>query len=91
MIAMECTNLAGQAEQLVAFIAPFGKLHRRLLRRRRQRRRRQGGDLALGDRALAITGVSASLAAGELEAAQRLAAAIGIRHETLDTDELSQA
>jgi uncharacterized protein len=45
--------------------------------------------LALGDRAVAITGVSASLAAGELEAAKRLAAAIGIRHETLNTEELS--
>ena len=47
--------------------------------------------LALGERALAVTGVSASLAAGELEAAQRIAAAIGIRHETLATDELADA
>lgn len=47
--------------------------------------------LALGDRAIAVTGVSASLAAGELEAAQRTAAAIGIRHETIETDELSDA
>lgn len=46
--------------------------------------------LALGDRALAITGVSASLAAGELEAAQRVAAAIGIRHETIKTDEVAK-
>ncbi len=45
--------------------------------------------LALGERAIAVTGVSNSLAAGELEAAQRVAAAIGIRHETLGTDELS--
>ncbi len=47
--------------------------------------------LALGDAAIAVTGVSASLAAGELEAAERTAAAIGIRHETLATDELSHA
>src|SRR5262245_40976754 len=46
---------------------------------------------ALGDRALAVTGVSASLADGELEAARRVAAAIGIRHETLATEELSHA
>ncbi len=46
--------------------------------------------LALGERALAVTGVSASLAAGELDAARRVAAAIGIRHETVDTDEMSQ-
>lgn len=45
--------------------------------------------LALGERALAVTGVSASLAAGELDAARRVAAAIGIRHETIATDELS--
>jgi pyridinium-3,5-biscarboxylic acid mononucleotide sulfurtransferase len=44
---------------------------------------------ALGDGALAITGVSPSLASGELEVAQRIARAIGIRHETLLTDELA--
>jgi uncharacterized protein len=46
--------------------------------------------LALGDRALAVTGVSASLADGELEAARRIAKSIGIRHETINTDELAQ-
>ncbi|NOY29088.1 MAG: ATP-dependent sacrificial sulfur transferase LarE [Planctomycetes bacterium] len=45
--------------------------------------------LALGDRAIAVTGVSASLASGELETARRIAKSIGIRHETLPTDELS--
>ncbi|MEX2092661.1 MAG: ATP-dependent sacrificial sulfur transferase LarE [Pirellulales bacterium] len=44
--------------------------------------------LALGDAAIAVTGVSASLADGELEQAAALAAEIGIRHERLDTDEL---
>ena len=44
---------------------------------------------ALGNRAVAVTGVSASLADGELEIAGRIASAIGIRHETLATDELS--
>lgn len=43
---------------------------------------------ALGDRAVAVTGVSASLAAGELEDCRRLAAQIGIRHVLLETDEL---
>ncbi len=51
----------------------------------------KAAQLALGERALAVTGVSASLAAGELAAAQRIAAAIGIRHETLQTDELADA
>jgi uncharacterized protein len=45
--------------------------------------------LALGDRAVAVTGVSASLASGELEACIELARSIGIRHEILPTEELS--
>lgn len=45
--------------------------------------------LALGENAVAVTGVSASLAAGELEECQELAARIGIRHEVLETDEIS--
>jgi uncharacterized protein len=45
--------------------------------------------LALGDRAMAVTGVSASLAAGELKSAREIASDIGIRHETLNTDELA--
>ena len=47
--------------------------------------------LALSDRALAVTGISASLAAGELDAARRIAQSIGIRHEIVDTDELAKA
>jgi pyridinium-3,5-biscarboxylic acid mononucleotide sulfurtransferase len=41
----------------------------------------------LGDRALAITGQSASLATGELETARQVAATIGIRHVVLATRE----
>jgi uncharacterized protein len=47
--------------------------------------------LALGSRALAVTGRSASLAEGELEQAVELARLIGIRHQIIDTDELSRA
>jgi pyridinium-3,5-biscarboxylic acid mononucleotide sulfurtransferase len=46
---------------------------------------------ALGNQAVAVTGVSASLAAGELEAARHLAGLIGIRHEILHTDEFAEA
>ena len=49
----------------------------------------KAAQLALGDRAVAVTGVSASLAEGELESAVELSALIGIRHETLATDELA--
>jgi uncharacterized protein len=45
---------------------------------------------ALGpDRVLAVTGVSPSLAAGELAPAARLAADLGVRHLTPRTDELA--
>jgi uncharacterized protein len=45
--------------------------------------------LALGDRAIAVTGTSASLATGELDEARKIAALIGIRHETIATDEFA--
>jgi uncharacterized protein len=45
---------------------------------------------ALGDNALAVTAVSPSVAQGELDGAQRVAAHIGIRHETIATDELAR-
>jgi uncharacterized protein len=46
---------------------------------------------ALRDRALAVTAVSDALATGELDGARAVAAAIGIRHETIATDELARA
>jgi len=49
----------------------------------------KAAQLALGENAVAVTGVSASLAEGELEAAVALAREIGIRHERLATDELT--
>lgn len=45
---------------------------------------------ALGSSALAVTGVSSSLAAGELEAATSLASQIGIRHQVIATHEMSK-
>jgi uncharacterized protein len=49
----------------------------------------KAAQLALGEGAVAVTGVSASLAIGELEEAGELARQIGIRHEVIETDELS--
>ena len=49
----------------------------------------KAGQLALGDRAVAVTGASESLASGELDECVTLARQIGIRHEVLRTDELS--
>src|SRR3954470_22784374 len=45
---------------------------------------------ALGERALAVTAVSPSVAAGELEGARRVAAHIGIAHEVVSTHELAR-
>ncbi|MCA1656300.1 MAG: ATP-dependent sacrificial sulfur transferase LarE [Actinobacteria bacterium] len=46
---------------------------------------------ALGPRALAVTAVSPALATGELDGARAVAAAIGIEHLTIRTDELGRA
>lgn len=45
---------------------------------------------ALGDRALAVTAVSPAVAEGELDGARSVARAVGIRHRTVDTDELAR-
>lgn len=49
----------------------------------------KAAQLALGQRAVAVTGVSPSMAAGELDQCRALARQIGIRHEVIATDELS--
>ena len=51
----------------------------------------KGAQLALGDRAVAVTGVSASLAEGELEEARQLARQIGIRHVEIATGEFARS
>jgi uncharacterized protein len=45
---------------------------------------------ALGDRALAVTAVSPALATGELDGAREVARSIGVRHETISTEELDR-
>jgi uncharacterized protein len=49
----------------------------------------KAAQFALGDKAIAVTAVSASLAEGELEHAEALAKLIGIRHEIQETDEFA--
>ncbi len=49
----------------------------------------KAAQLALGDQAVAVTGVSPSLAGGELAEAEQLARLIGIRLEKIETNELS--
>ena len=45
---------------------------------------------ALGERAVAVTAVSPALASGELEGARAVAAAIGVEHLVIATDELGR-
>ncbi len=49
----------------------------------------KAAQLALGEKAVAVTGVSESLAAGELDECRQLASIIGIRHQVVQTEELS--
>lgn len=51
----------------------------------------RAAQLACGDDAVAVTAVSPSLAAGELDEARALAQLIGIRHVTIETDEFDDA
>jgi uncharacterized protein len=51
----------------------------------------KAAQLVLGEKALAVTGVSASLASGELENARVVARQIGIRHIELGTTEFGKA
>lgn len=44
----------------------------------------------LGDRAIAVTATSPALATGELDGARAVAAAVGIAHRTITTDELAR-
>ena len=48
----------------------------------------KAAQLALGEKAVAVTGASASLAAGELDECREVARQIGIRHEVIQTGEL---
>lgn len=47
----------------------------------------KAAQLAIGSKAIAVTGTSASLAEGELDEARRVAELIGIRHEVIETGE----
>lgn len=49
----------------------------------------KAAQLALGEKAVAVTAVSPSLASGDLEEAREIAGLIGIRHVVLSTDEFA--
>lgn len=78
-----------QAEQLVSLIAGYGPVAVAFSGGVDSVVVAKGAVLAHGDLAVAVTAVSPSLAAGELQAAQASAAEIGIRHVVVSTEEFS--
>lgn len=83
------TELAAKRDQLLATLRSYGSCAVAYSGGVDSAVVAKAAQLALGDRAVAVTGVSASLAEGELEQAALLAAQIGIRHEPLRTHEFS--
>jgi uncharacterized protein len=83
------SNVAAHSEQLVALVRRYGRAAVAFSGGVDSAVVAKAAQLALGDRAVAVTGASASLAEGELEEARRLAALIGIRHEIVETDEFA--
>lgn len=82
-------SLVSKRDQLLATLAGYGRVAVAFSAGVDSTVVAQAAQLACGDRAVAATAVSDSLAAGELESARELARQIGIRHEVLSTDEFS--
>lgn len=82
-------DLLGKRDRLLAQLASYGSCAVALSAGVDSAVVAQAARLALGDAAVAVTGVSPSLAAGELAAAESIAALIGIRHEAVATDEFA--
>ncbi len=81
------TDLAAKQEKLLAQLRSYGSCVVALSAGVDSAVVAKAAQLALGERAIAVTGQSASLAEGELEQARQLARRIGIRHEVIETGE----
>jgi len=82
-------SLAQKRDQLLASIEPLGSCVVAMSAGVDSSLVAKAAQLALGEQAVAVTAVSPSLAEGELQIARDVAAQIGIRHETIATDEMS--
>lgn len=83
------SHLAQKQEQLIELIRSFGSCAVAFSGGIDSTVVAKAARLALGERAVAVTGTSASLAAGELDQAREIARQIRIRHEVLNTDEFT--
>lgn len=82
-------ELVSKRDQLLALLGSFGSVAVAFSGGLDSTVLAKAAQLALKERAIAVTGISASMAAGEFEECQELARQIGIRHEILQTEELS--
>jgi pyridinium-3,5-biscarboxylic acid mononucleotide sulfurtransferase len=83
------SDLTAKRDQLLGLIARYGRCAVAFSGGVDSAVVAKAAQLAAGDRAVAVTGTSASLAAGELDEARELARLIGIRHQVIVTDEFA--
>lgn len=83
-------GLTAKRDRLVAFLAGLGRVVVAYSGGVDSVVVAKAAQVALADAALAATGVSSSLASGELDDARRLAELIGIRHEIITTQEFAE-
>ena len=85
--SLSIARVSKQAQTLVRFISQFESCAVALSAGVDSSVVAKAAFLAVGDRAIAVTAQSASLASGELQLAQQTAKLIGIRHQVIETAE----
>lgn len=83
------SDVASKSEQLIGYVRSLGSCLVAFSGGVDSTVVAKAAQLALGDRAVAVTGTSPSLAGGELEEARSLAERIGIRHVVVSTHEFA--
>jgi uncharacterized protein len=81
------TELVGKRDRLLQIVRDYGRVAVAFSGGIDSTVVAKAAQLSLGDRAVAVTAVSPSLAAGELDEAESIARLIGIRHRVICTEE----